>query len=76
MIVIPPVTREERSWKQTQRAGTRADRLVRSITVTIPSPLAAMDLSIPSSIAGELDAAATALMVSGGEAFERAVRGT
>ena len=62
MIVIPPVTREERPWQQTQRAGTRADRLVRSITVTIPSPLAAMDLSIPSSIAGELDAAARAVV--------------
>jgi Fic family protein len=35
---------------------------VRSITVTIPSPLAAMDLSIPSSIAGELDAAARAVV--------------
>ena len=63
MIAITPVTREERPWQQTQRAGTRADRLVRSIIVTIPSPLAAMDLSIPSSIAGELDAAARAVAI-------------
>lgn len=62
MIAIPRVTREERPWQQTQRAGTRADRLVRSVMVTIPPPLAAMDLSIPSSVAGELDAAARAVV--------------
>ena len=62
MIAIPPVTREERPWQQAQRAGTRADRLVRSIMVTIPPPLASMDLAIPSSMAGELDAAARAVV--------------
>jgi Fic family protein len=62
VIAIPRVTREERPWQQTQRAGTRADRLVRSVMVTIPPPLAAMDLSIPSSVAGELDAAARAVV--------------
>lgn len=61
MIAIAPVTREERPWHQTQRAGSRADRLVRSIRVTIPSPLAGVTLSIPSAVVGELEAAAHAV---------------
>ncbi len=62
MIAIPPATREERPWQQSQRGGTRSDRLVRSIMVTIPPPLASMDPSIPSGMAGELDAAARAVV--------------
>jgi Fic family protein len=63
VIAVPPATREERPWHQTQRAGTRADRLVRSIMVTIPLPLASLDLSIPSRMADELDAAGRAVAI-------------
>lgn len=61
MIDIAPATREARPWQQTQRAGTRADRMLRSIMVTIPPPIAGLNLSIPSGLAGELDAAGRAV---------------
>lgn len=61
MIAIVPATRQARPWQQAQRAGTRADRMVRSIRVTIPPSIAALDLSIPSGVAGELDAAGRAV---------------
>jgi Fic family protein len=61
VIAIPPAARETRAWRQAQRAGTREDRMLGTITVRIPPLIAGLNLSIPSGVADELDAAARAV---------------
>ncbi|KQY08329.1 fic protein [Mycobacterium sp. Root135] len=48
---------EQRPWAQTQRGGTREDRTLRSITVSLPPFIAKLNASIDADIAVELEAA-------------------
>ena len=48
---------ERRPWAQTQRGGTREDRTLRSITVSLPPYIAKLDAHIDADIAVELEAA-------------------
>jgi Fic family protein len=61
VIAIAPAARVARPWQQAQRAGTREDRILRTITVRIPPRIAGLIISIPSGVADELDAAARAV---------------
>lgn len=61
MFRIPAAGRETRPWRQRQRAGTREDRTLEQIEVTIPGRIADLDLVIPADIAGDLDTAARAV---------------
>ncbi|MDP1876422.1 MAG: Fic family protein [Actinomycetota bacterium] len=58
MFRIPAAGSEPRPWRQRQRAGTREDRIVEQIDVTIPARIADLDLAIPADIAEDLDTAA------------------
>ena len=60
---IPAARHESRPWRQRQRAGTRDDRLVQEISVTIPTNISDIQLAIPSEVADELDAATRAVAV-------------
>lgn len=53
----PSHTTEQRPWTQTQRGGTREDRTLRSITVSLPPLIAKLNASIDADIAVELEAA-------------------
>ena len=46
---------ESRSWQQSQRAGSKADRMVRTIEVTIPPHIANLTWDLPSSMAETLN---------------------
>ena len=61
MFSMPAATSESRPWRQQQRAGTRDDRMLEQIEVTIPSRIAHLDLAIPGEIAEALDTAARAV---------------
>ncbi|MDD2858520.1 MAG: Fic family protein [Candidatus Nanopelagicales bacterium] len=61
MFCMPAAAAETRRWQQRQRAGTRADRMLGSIQVTIPAPLAHLDLAIPGDIAEALETAGRAI---------------
>ncbi|GAS96641.1 uncharacterized protein RMCC_3607 [Mycolicibacterium canariasense] len=53
----PRHSAEERPWAQTQRGGTREDRTLRSVTVSLPPYIATIDPDITADIAVELEAA-------------------
>jgi Fic family protein len=53
----PAHDREERPWVQSQRGGTREDRTLRAITVSLPPMIAGLDVVIESELAAELEAA-------------------
>lgn len=61
MFRIPAAGSESRPWRQQQRAGTRDDRMLEQIVVTIPARIADLDLAIPGDVAEDLDAAARAV---------------
>jgi Fic family protein len=61
MFRIPAAVDESRPWRQRQRAGTREDRILEQIEVTIPAHIADLDLAIPGDIAEDLDTAARAI---------------
>lgn len=61
MFYIPAAGSESRPWRQQQRAGTRDDRMLEQIEVTIPARIADIDLAIPAEVAEGLDAAARAV---------------
>lgn len=48
---------EERPWAQTQRGGTRDDRTLRSVVVSLPPHIATLHAAVDASIALELEAA-------------------
>ncbi|BBY23157.1 Fic family protein [Mycobacterium stomatepiae] len=48
---------ERRPWTQTQRGGTREDRTLHSVTVSLPPYIAKIDATIDADIAVELEAA-------------------
>jgi Fic family protein len=53
----PSHSAERRPWAQTQRGGTREDRTLRSVTVSLPPHIANIDPNIDAGIAIELEAA-------------------
>ncbi len=53
----PSHSTEQRPWAQTQRGGTREDRTLRSVTVSLPPYIAKIDVNIDADIAVELEAA-------------------
>ena len=55
--VWPCNSAERRPWAQTQRGGTREDRTLRSVTVSLPPYIANIDVAIDADIAVELEAA-------------------
>ena len=61
MFSIPAANSESRPWRQRQSAGTRDDRMLEQIEVTIPARIAHLDLAIPGVIAEALDTAARAV---------------
>jgi Fic family protein len=58
---VPSVTVQVRPWRQAQRAGTREDRLLDRIEVTIPPPIASHDFAIPADIATDLESSVQAI---------------
>lgn len=53
----PSHSTEQRPWAQSQRGGTREDRTLRSVTVSLPPSIAKNDVTIDADIAVELEAA-------------------
>ncbi|CAN5372873.1 Fic family protein [soil metagenome] len=53
----PSHSAERRPWAQSQRGGTREDRTLRSVTVSLPPYIANIDATIDAGIAAELEAA-------------------
>ena len=53
----PPHRHEQRPWTQSQRGGTREDRTLRSITVSLPPLIADLDIVLESELAAALEAA-------------------
>lgn len=53
----PPHGRAERPWTQSQRGGTREDRTLRSITVSLPPLIAELQITIEAEVAAELEGA-------------------
>ena len=53
----PPHERETRAWQQASRGGTKEDRLLREITVSLPPMIATQRTNIDSGLAAELEAA-------------------
>ncbi len=53
----PGHSTEQRPWAQTQRGGTREDRTLRSVTVSLPPYIAKIDAHIDADIAVQLEAA-------------------
>jgi Fic family protein len=57
--VWPPHGQESRRWTQTHRGGTRDDRTLRSITVSLPPLIADRAVALDSDTAAELEAASS-----------------
>lgn len=53
----PPHKRETRQWQQANRGGTKDDRMLREITVSLPPLIADQRISIDSELATDLEAA-------------------
>jgi len=53
----PPHDQEARPWAQTHRSGTREDRTLRSITVSLPPLIAGRTVALDSETAADLEAA-------------------
>ncbi|OKH80392.1 Fic protein [Mycobacterium sp. ST-F2] len=53
----PPHDQEARPWAQTHRSGTREDRTLRSITVSLPPLIADRTVALDSETAADLEAA-------------------
>jgi Fic family protein len=55
--VWPPVLHEVRPWRQATRGGTREDRTLSQITVTLPPLLAERDVPLRTDIASQVESA-------------------
>lgn len=53
----PAHDRADRPWTQSQRAGTREDKTLRSITVSLPPMIADLHIAIESDLAADLETA-------------------
>lgn len=53
----PPHRHETRAWQQTHRGGTKDDRMLREVTISLPPMIAGQDLSIDSPLAKDLESA-------------------
>lgn len=56
-LPVPAARAEERSWRQSQRAGSREDRMLGRIDVCLPARLADLEISAPPEFAATLDRA-------------------
>lgn len=57
VVAIPPHAHLVEPWRQSMKGGTREDRMLREVTVWLPPKIAALDVSVPSHIGAEMDAA-------------------
>jgi Fic family protein len=55
----PPHQHESRPWQQAHRAGAKQDRMLRTITVSLPPMIADQDISIDAELATDLESAMT-----------------
>jgi Fic family protein len=53
----PPHGQETRPWQQSHRGGTKEDRVLREVTVSLPAMIADQDISIDSELAANLESA-------------------
>lgn len=53
----PPHERETRAWQQANRGGTRDDRMLRQITVSLPPLIAGRDIAFSSALSTDLESA-------------------
>lgn len=56
-IELTPHTRRVEPWQQRSRGGTREDRMMREVTVWLPPTIVDLQVSVPSDIGAEMDAA-------------------
>ncbi|TIC80072.1 Fic family protein [Nocardioides sp. GY 10127] len=60
-LPIPAHERRFTPWRQSFRGGTREDRTMREVEVSLPPRLADLDLATPSALGAEMDAALRAI---------------
>ena len=60
---MPPARVEEMPWRQSQRAGARADRMLGRIEVCLPARLADLEITLPAGPAGSAGPAALASLL-------------
>jgi Fic family protein len=53
--VWPPHGREVRPWRQTVRGGSKADRMLREVTVWLPPQIADREVWLPSALAAQIE---------------------
>ncbi|MGH8963149.1 MAG: Fic family protein [Jatrophihabitantaceae bacterium] len=53
----PPHRHEARAWRQANRGGTKEDRMLRSIKVSLPPMIASQDLSLDSALVTDVESA-------------------
>lgn len=56
-IAWPPHAHETRRWRQSQRGGTKEDRMLREVTVSLPPVIADLRINIDSELAADLESA-------------------
>ena len=56
-IALEPHTHLVEPWRQQHRGGTREDRLLREVTVWLPPKIVDLEVSVPSRVGAEMDAA-------------------
>lgn len=60
-VPIPAHTSEPRAWRQEFRGGTREDRLLDTVTVSLPPHISSMHVTLPSDLARTVEAATLAI---------------
>jgi Fic family protein len=69
----PPTRRQSRPWHQSVRGGTRADRMLGEISVSLPPLIAALEVPVNSALATDVESAVreiAALDSSSGEVLD------
>lgn len=56
-IALPPHAHLVEPWQQKNKGGTREDRMLREVTVWLPPKIVDLEVSVPSRIGAEMDAA-------------------
>ncbi|MDF9717254.1 Fic family protein [Nocardioides sp. ChNu-99] len=60
-VVIPAHGLRTEQWQQRHRGGTREDRMLREVTVAVPPPIARLDVTLPATLATEVEDAVRAV---------------
>jgi Fic family protein len=61
-LTVPPHENRTVTWQQSQRAGTKEDRMTREVTVSLPPLLAQITLTVPDGMTEELRQAHNAVV--------------